>query len=120
MKNEIVENIDLFSDIDDLNVPVVNRDNVKDALEIARQNYKEYGEYVGKGRAYASIYDGAKSSYKRAIYGMWKSSPRSIVKVAELAAAALPYHPHPTSVAGVIIQLGENGNKFKFMKTQGN
>ena len=51
---------------------------------------------------------------------MWKDSPRSVVKVAELAAAALPYHPHPTSVAGVIIQLGENGNKFKFMKTQGN
>ena len=51
---------------------------------------------------------------------MWKSAPRSVVKVAELAATALPYHPHPTSVSNVIIQLGENGNKFKFMKTQGN
>jgi len=92
----------------------------KDALELARENYKEYGLYVSQGRAYPNILDGAKSSYKRAIYGMWKDSPRSIVKVAELAAAALPYHPHPNSVAGVIIQLGENGNKFKFMKTQGN
>ena len=92
----------------------------KDALELARDNYREYGIYVGSGRAYPGLLDGAKSSYKRAIYGMWKDSPRSIVKVAELAAAALPYHPHPTSISGVIVQLGENGNKFKFMKTQGN
>lgn len=92
----------------------------KDALELARENYRDYGLYVGSGRAYPCLLDGAKSSYKRAIYGMWKDSPRSIVKVAELAAAALPYHPHPTSISGVIVQLGENGNKFKFMKTQGN
>lgn len=93
---------------------------IKDALELARENYREYSIYVGQGRAYPCLLDGAKSSYKRAIYGMWKDSPRSIVKVAELAAAALPYHPHPTSISGVIVQLGENGNKFKFMKTQGN
>ena len=92
----------------------------KDALELARENYKEYGLYVGQGRAYPQLLDGTKSSYKRAIYGMWKEAPRSVVKVAELAATALPYHPHPTSVSNVIIQLGENGNKFKFMKTQGN
>ena len=92
----------------------------KDALELARENYRDYGLYVGSGRAYPCIIDGAKSSYKRAIYGMWKDSPRHIVKVAELAAAALPYHPHPTSISGVIVSLGENGNKFKFMKTQGN
>ena len=94
---------------------IIEIPKTKDALELACENYREYGKYVAQGRAYPSIYDGAKSSYKRAIYGMWKSSPRSIIKVAELAAAALPYHPHPTSVAGVIIQLGENGNKFKFI-----
>ena len=92
----------------------------KDALELARENYKEYSIYVGSGRAYPCILDGAKSSYKRSIYGMWKTAPRSIVKVAELAAYALPYHPHPKSISGVIVQLGENGNKFKFLKTQGN
>lgn len=93
---------------------------VKDALELARENYKEYSIYVGSGRAYPCLLDGAKSSYKRAIYGMWKDAPRSIVKVAELAAAALPYHPHPTSISGVIVALGDGGNKYKFMKTQGN
>lgn len=92
----------------------------KDALELARENYKEYSKYIAAGRAYPCIIDGAKSSYKRAIYGMWKDSPRSIVKVAELAAAALPYHPHPTSISGVIVALGDGGNKYKFMKTQGN
>lgn len=94
--------------------------HTKDALELARENYKEYSIYVGSGRAYPCIIDGAKSSYKRAIYGMWKDAPRSIVKVAELAAAALPYHPHPTSISGVIVALGDGGNKYKFMKTQGN
>lgn len=94
--------------------------SAKDALELARENYKEYSKYIAAGRAYPCIIDGAKSSYKRAIYGMWKDSPRSIVKVAELAAAALPYHPHPTSISGVIVALGDNGNKYKFMKTQGN
>lgn len=141
-KNMPEQVVDLFSDYDstkevkktspknnkikkDTITPKVDDDNkeepkTKDALELARENYKEYGIYVSSGRAYPQLLDGTKSSYKRAIYGMWKSAPRSVVKVAELAATALPYHPHPTSVSNVIIQLGENGNKFKFMKTQGN
>lgn len=80
----------------------------------------DYSKYVAQGRAYPCILDGTKSSYKRAIYGIWKDGSSKIQKVAELAAYALPYHPHPTSVAGVIIQLGENGNKLKFFDTQGN
>lgn len=93
---------------------------LKDALEIAQENYKEYSLYVGQGRAYPNIKDGCKSSYKRAIYGMWKDGPRSIVKCAKLASYALPYHPHPSSISGVIVQLGDNGNKLKLMDTQGN
>ncbi len=93
---------------------------VKDALELAQDNYKNYSIYVAQGRAYPNIKDGAKSVYKRAIYGMWKDAPRTKVKVAELAAYALPYHPHPTSISGVIVSLGENGNKLKFLETQGN
>ena len=93
---------------------------VKDALELAQENYKDYSIYVAQGRAYPNIKDGAKSVYKRAIYGMWKDAPRTKVKVAELAAYALPYHPHPTSISGVIVSLGENGNKLKFLETQGN
>lgn len=118
-----LEQVDIFDDYEEEtanNSEEAQTLPIKDALEVARENYKEYSIYIAQGRAYSSIKDGAKSSYKRAIYGMWKSAPRSIVKVAELAATALPYHPHPTSVAGVIIQLGEAGNKFKFMKTQGN
>lgn len=92
----------------------------KDALEIAQENYRDYSLYVGQGRAYPNIKDGCKSSYKRAIYGMWKDGPRSIVKCAKLASYALPYHPHPSSISGVIIQLGDNGNKLKLMETQGN
>ena len=56
----------------------------KDAVEIASENYKEYSLYVGKTRAYPGLLDGCKASYKRAIYGMNKNSPRSIVKVAKL------------------------------------
>lgn len=92
----------------------------KNALDIARENYTSYSKYVAAGRAYASIFDGTKTVYKRAVYGMYKNNKHKITKVAELAAHALPYHPHPTSVAGVIIQLGEAGNKLKLMKTQGN
>lgn len=95
-------------------VPVV------DSLEMARDNYLEYSKYVSQGRAYPQIYDGCKSSYKRVVYGMWKDAPRSKIKLAKLAACALPYHPHPTSISGVIIQLGDNGNKLKLMDTQGN
>ena len=92
----------------------------KNALDIAKENYTSYSKYVAAGRAYASIFDGTKTVYKRAVYGMYKNNKHKITKVAELAAHALPYHPHPTSVAGVIIQLGEAGNKLKLMKTQGN
>lgn len=91
-----------------------------DALELAKNNYTHYSRYVAQGRAYPSLIDGAKSSYRRAIYGMYLNKSQKKVKVAELAAHALPYHPHPTSVAGVIVQLGEGGNKLKLMDTQGN
>lgn len=91
-----------------------------DATELAKTNYTDYSKYVAQGRSYPSLYDGAKSSYRRAIYGMYLNKTSKKVKVAELAAHALPYHPHPTSVSGVIIQLGDGGNKLKLMDTQGN
>ena len=93
---------------------------LKDATELAKENYTEYGKYVSSGRAYPRLEDGAKSAYKRAIYGMYLNKTSKTVKVAELAAHALPYHPHPTSISGVIIQLGDKGNKLKLMDTQGN
>ena len=92
----------------------------KDATELAKENYTEYGRYVSSGRAYPRLQDGAKSAYKRSIYGMYLNKTSKTVKVAELAAHALPYHPHPTSISGVIIQLGDKGNKLKLMDTQGN
>lgn len=92
----------------------------QDAVEIVINGYTEYGKYVAMGRAYPNIKDGCKSAYKRAIYGMWKDGSKSIVKCAKLASYALPYHPHPSSISGVIIQLGDNGNKLKLMDTQGN
>ena len=91
-----------------------------DANELARNNYTEYSKYVSSGRAYPQVYDGLKSSYRRALYGMWEYDSGKIVKLADLAAHALPYHPHPSSISGVIVQLGENGNKLKIMNTQGN
>ena len=91
-----------------------------DACELAKTNYTEYSKYVAQGRSYPSIYDGAKSVYKRAIYGMYLNKTNKMIKVAELAAHALPYHPHPSSVSGVIVSLGDGGNKLKFMDTQGN
>ena len=91
-----------------------------DALELVKKNYSEYSVYVSQGRAYPSLLDGLKTSYRRALYGMHENRSNKIVKVAELAAHALPYHPHPTSVAGVIIQMGEAGTKLKMFDTQGN
>ena len=92
----------------------------ENALEIAIKNYSSYGKYVAMGRAYPNIKDGCKSAYKRAIYGMYKEGNGNIVKCAKLASYALPYHPHPSSISGVIVQLGNDGNKLKLMKTQGN
>jgi DNA gyrase/topoisomerase IV subunit A len=92
-----------------------------DALELVRKNYKDYAIYVANGgRAYCGLYDGLKSSYRRALYGIYENKTSKIVKVAELSAHALPYHPHPSSVSGVIIQMGEAGNKLKLFDTQGN
>ena len=93
---------------------------VKDALEIAQDNYRDYGIGIAQGRSYPCIKDGCKSVVKRSVYGMYKDGPRHIVKMAQLAAYALPYHPHPTSISGAIVQLGQGGNKLKLMETQGN
>lgn len=93
---------------------------IKDALEIASKNYTDYGLYISQGRSYPCIKDGCKSVVKRSVYGMYKDGPRHIVKMAQLAAYALPYHPHPTSISGAIVQLGQGGNKLKLMDTQGN
>ena len=117
--------VDLFSEVENTNVVSEYEgtsidNNSIDATELAKTNYTEYSRYVSSGRSYPQIYDGAKSSYRRAIYGMYKGQSQKKMKVAELAALALPYHPHPTSVSGVIVQLGEAGNKLKMMDTQGN
>lgn len=94
--------------------------NSIDALEVARKNIQEYSVGIAQGRAYPSIKDGLKQSYRRAIYGMHINNKHKIVKVAELASFALPYHPHPTSVGPVIVSMGDNGNKLKLLETQGN
>lgn len=93
---------------------------VKDALELASENYREYSLYVAAGRAYPCIVDGAKSVQKRIIYSLYKKAPRSIIKVAEASGYCLDMHPHPTAVPEVIISLGDNGNKFNFLDKQGN
>ena len=93
---------------------------VKDALEMASENYREYSLYISQGRAYPNLLDGAKSVQKRVIYSLYKKAPRSIVKVAEASGYCLDLHPHPTAVPEVIVSLGDNGNKFKFVDTQGN
>lgn len=95
-------------------------ESIIDALELVRKNYKEYSTYVAGGRAYPNLKDSLKSSYRRALYGVYENKTSKIIKVAELAAHALPYHPHPSSVSGVIIQMGESGNKLKMFDTQGN
>lgn len=61
-----------------------------------------------------------KSSYRRAIYGMYLNNSHKVVKLIDLAAQALPYHPHPSSISGVIVQLGDGGANLKLMETQGN
>lgn len=90
------------------------------ALDIVKTNMRDYSLYIAEGRSYNCILDGAKLAYKRAIYGMHENNSHKVVKVAELAAFALPYHPHPSSISGVIVALGDNGNKLKLMETQGN
>ena len=69
---ELFDNYEIDEPIRKNNKEIKEEPKTKDALELARENYKEYGLYVGSGRAYPQILDGTKSSYKRAIYGMWK------------------------------------------------
>jgi topoisomerase-4 subunit A len=92
----------------------------KDALELASENYREYSKYIAGGRAYPNIVDGAKSVQKRIIYSLHKKAPRSVIKVAEASGYCLDTHPHPSAVPEVIVSLGDAGNKFKFVDTQGN
>lgn len=99
---------------------MTNTNVVKDALELASENYREYSLYISRGRSYPGIVDGAKSVQKRIIYSLYKKAPRSIIKVAEAAGYCLDMHPHPTAVPEVIVSLGDNGNKFNFLDKQGN
>jgi topoisomerase-4 subunit A len=99
---------------------MINTNVVKDALELASENYREYSLYISRGRSYPCVVDGAKSVQKRIIYSLYKKAPRSIIKVAEAAGYCLDMHPHPTAVPEVIVSLGDNGNKFNFLDKQGN
>lgn len=92
----------------------------RDSLQLARDSYSHYGKEIAMGRAYPSVYDGMKQVHKRVIYGMTKNSPRHIVKVAKLTGDVVAYHPHPSSLSGVIVSLGNNDCKLKLMETQGN
>ena len=50
---------------------------------------------------------------------MYLNNSHKVVKLIDLAAQALPYHPHPSSISGVIVQLGDGGANLKLMETQG-
>jgi DNA gyrase/topoisomerase IV subunit A len=64
-----------------------NEQSSINALELVRQNYKDYSIYVANGgRAYCSCVDGLKTSYRRALYGIYENKTSKIIKVAELAA----------------------------------
>lgn len=91
-----------------------------DALELVKKYERDYSLSVAQGRAYPYIYDGAKTCYKRIIYGMWKDSNGKLQKVAELAAYALPYHPHPQNVGQMVTALGSLDNTLRWLDTQGN
>ena len=54
-----------------------------DATELAKTSYTEYSRYVAAGRSYPQVIDGAKSSYRRAIYGMYKGQGQKKMKVAD-------------------------------------
>ena len=54
------------------NAKIIENSSSIDALELVRKNYKDYSIYVANGgRAYCSVYDGLKSSYRRALYGIY-------------------------------------------------
>lgn len=90
-----------------------------DATDLVTQAYKEYSSYVNKGRATPNLLDGAKSVYKRLIYGCYKTAPRHKIKSAELVGYALKYHPHPEGIYNVVCQVADLDCKFPLFDTQG-
>lgn len=90
-----------------------------DAVDLATEAYKEYSHYVNTGRAAPNLIDGAKSVYKRLIYGCYKNGPRHKVKSAELCGFALKYHPHPEGIYKVVCQVADLDCKFPLFDTQG-
>lgn len=90
-----------------------------DAVELVTDAYKEYSHYVNTGRAAPNLIDGAKSVYKRLIYGCYKEGPRHKVKSAELCGFPLKYHPHPEGIYKVVCQLADLDCKFPMFETQG-
>lgn len=90
-----------------------------DAVDLVTEAYKEYSDYVNRGRATPNLLDGAKSVYKRLIYGCYKSAPRHKIKSAELCGYALKYHPHPEGIYNVVCQVADLDCKFPLFDTQG-
>lgn len=90
-----------------------------DGVELVTEAYKEYAHYVNTGRAAPNLIDGAKSVYKRLIYGCYKLGPRHKIKSAELCGYALKYHPHPEGIYKVVCQVADLDCKFKLFDTQG-
>lgn len=90
-----------------------------DGVELVTEAYKDYAHYVNTGRAAPNLIDGAKSVYKRLIYGCYKEGPRHKVKSAELCGYALKYHPHPEGIYKVVCQVSDLDCKFKLFDTQG-
>lgn len=90
-----------------------------DATDLVTDAYKDYSEYVNTTRSCGNLIDGAKSVYKRLIYGCYKDAPRRKIKSAELCGIPLKYHPHPEAIYGVICQLADLDCKFPLFDTQG-
>lgn len=93
--------------------------NKLDAIELAKNNYKDYAIYVNSTRALANIYDGLKDVQRRIIYAANAPEFNRITKSAELEGAVMKYHPHGSSY-GAIVNLACPTNNLPLFDIQGN
>lgn len=93
---------------------------MKNALNIIKDNYKEFSVYTMKYRTYPSLYDGCKLVERRILYNAFSKAPASKkIKATSMLGLVMQTHPHSEALETLIKMGGEYNTSFPLFDTQG-
>lgn len=92
----------------------------RDALDIVKENYREFFSYTMQFRTYPSVYDGCKLAQRRCLYASFSKIPASkMTKLSTHTGMTMTLHPHAEATEVIVKLAGQHQSAYPLYDTQG-